>query len=110
MRISDWSSDVCSSDLIVADIQGAGAIQSPWNMAGYGIHGFGFAAITIRGTRIDYGKRRVFQIGQYGLRIYRRHCSNCGWLQALHGLRTRVRGDADPIGSAAGREQGWHEL
>src|SRR3546814_19205919 len=67
---------------IVADIQGAGAIQSHWNMAGYGIHGFGFAGITLSGTRLEHGKRRVLQIGQYGLLIYGRHRSdrkNEGW-------------------------------
>src|SRR3546814_3517644 len=36
MRISDWSSDVCSSDLIVAQAGSPGAVTIATNMAGRG--------------------------------------------------------------------------
>src|SRR3546814_8415345 len=50
MRISDWSSDVCSSDLIVADIRP----PEPWNSG---------ALAPISGDRLRLGPERTVIFG-----------------------------------------------
>src|SRR3546814_5845863 len=55
MRISDWSSDVCSSDLWVEQIGGAAAlverVQAVDQQPAHGIAGFARGAADVRGQK-----------------------------------------------------------
>src|SRR3546814_6102127 len=47
MRMSDWSSDVCSSDLVAPRLW---ACQQPWSNGHIGLYGFSASAIAVYNT------------------------------------------------------------
>src|SRR3546814_8845814 len=49
MRISDWSSDVCSSDLTAPDLKPPAPLVGLWDVEG-AVTGDGYAAIPVAGT------------------------------------------------------------
>src|SRR3546814_12403116 len=90
MRISDWSSDVCSSDLVPAAARGvlAGVAE-------------GDARAALKGCRF-WGAERTFL-------IHPRHSRESGnpvWDQPTHALGPRFRGDDEVEGRSEERRVG----
>src|SRR3546814_4669410 len=81
MRISDWSSDVCSSDLFCAD--GGVAGRSPKaDASGSGASGYGSKKRTCKSRRADFGGvTSAFEQGQRKrVRFQARVCPGWCWL------------------------------
>src|SRR3546814_18250434 len=117
MRISDWSSDVCSSDLLQSGSGGLDPINAVRKAAGLDrLRILPADSTTGQGTSVAAGKyitRKTYveliTDGQ-GYSATRVEFQITRWLSLLSRISTMGRPSVNEIGTASCRERGWQSV